>query len=167
VSIVVDILLLQTVSIVTASAGVLAATIYYILQIRNQSKIRQTDLVMRLYATYSSNEFQDAWGQTMDAPIDFESKDDFRDFDNKVVVRAANQVCLFFEGVGILLQRKLLDTTMIEDLFGGVIASTWEKLKTGVIKARQQLKDPTIYYYFEYLYNEMQKREQQLTSKTA
>ena len=167
VSIVVDILLLQTVSIVTASAGVLAATIYYILQIRNQSKIRQTDLVMRLYATYSSNEFQDAWGQTIDAPIDFESIDDVRDFDNKVVLRAVNQVCLFFEGVGILLQRKLVDTTMIEDLFGGVIASTWEKLKTGVIKARQQLKDPTIYYYFEYLYNEMQKREQQLTSKTA
>jgi hypothetical protein len=39
-------------------------------------------------------------------------------------------------------------------------------MKTGVIKARRQLNDPTIYYYFEYLYNEMKKREQKLESKT-
>jgi hypothetical protein len=55
---------------------------------------------------------------------------------------------------------------MIEDLFGGAIARAWEKMKTGVIKARRQLNDPTIYYYFEYLYNEMKKREQKLESKT-
>jgi len=85
---------------------------------------------------------------------------DIHDFDKKVGLREINQVCLFFEGVGILLQRKLVDTTMIEDLFGGAIARTWENVKTGVIKARQQLNDPTIYYYFEYLYNEMKRREQ-------
>ena len=63
-------------------------------------------------------------------------------------------MCLFFEGIGILLQRKLVDTRMIDDLFGGAIARAWEKVKTGVEKARQQLNDPSIYYYFEYLYNE-------------
>ncbi len=58
------------------------------------------------------------------------------------------------------MHTKLMDTRMIEDLFGGAIARAWEKVKTGVIKARQQLNDPTIYYYFKYLYNEMKKREQ-------
>ncbi len=29
--------------------------------------------------------------------------------------------CLFFEGIGILLQRKLLDIKMVEDLFGGSV----------------------------------------------
>jgi hypothetical protein len=58
---VVDILLLQTVSIAIASAGVFVAAVYYILQIRHQTKIRQTDLVIRLYSTYGSKEFQEAW----------------------------------------------------------------------------------------------------------
>ena len=59
---------------------------------------------------------------------------------------------------------------MIEDLFGGAIARAWEKARTPVIKARKQLNDPSIYWYFEYLYNEMQKvtkhadNESQLTA---
>jgi hypothetical protein len=148
----------QTVSIAIASAGVFLAAVYYIFQLKHQTKVRQTDLVMRLYATFSSNEFQDAWTKVRKRGSDFESIDDIYDLDKKVGLREVNQVCLFFEGVGILLQRRLVDTTMIEDLFGGAIARTWENVKTGVIKARQQLNDPTIYYYFEYLYNEMQKR---------
>jgi len=51
---------IQTVSIVIASAGVFAAAMYYILQIRHQSKLRQTDLAMRLYSTWQSKEFSEA-----------------------------------------------------------------------------------------------------------
>ena len=67
---------------------------------------------------------------------------------------------LFFEGVGILLKRKIVDSTMIEDLFGVAISRAWETVRTGIIKGRQQLNDPTIYYYIEYLYKEIKKREQ-------
>ena len=71
----VDILLLQTVSIVVASTGLLIAAIYYALQIRHQTKIRQTDLVMRLYSTFGSKEFQDAW--TRIDSIEFKSYDEY------------------------------------------------------------------------------------------
>ena len=151
VSIMIDI---QTLSIGIASASVVAGVIYYAFQLRHQTRTRQTDLVMRLYATFSSNEFQDAWAKVRKRASDFESFDDIYDFDKKVGLREVNQVCLFFEGIGILLQRKLVDTRMIDDLFGGAIARAWEKVKTGIAKARQQLNDPSIYYYFEYLYNE-------------
>ncbi len=156
---------IQTVSIAVASSGVFIAAIYYILQIRHQARSRQTDLVMRLYATFSSNEFQDAWAKVRAKASVFNSTEDIYDFDKKVGLREVNQVCLFFEGIGILLQRKLVDTRMIEDLFGGAIARAWEKMDTGVIKARKQLNDPTIYYYFEYLYNEMKKKEQRQVAK--
>ena len=56
---------ISTVSIVVASAGVFAAAIYYILQIRHQTKLRQTEMVMRLYATFGSAEFQNAYQKTM------------------------------------------------------------------------------------------------------
>ncbi|MCJ7422975.1 hypothetical protein MUP01_01735 [Candidatus Bathyarchaeota archaeon] len=52
---------ISTLSIAIASASVVVGVVYYALQIRHQARIRQTDLVMRLYSTFSSREFQDAW----------------------------------------------------------------------------------------------------------
>ncbi len=60
VSIVVDILLLQTVSLGVASATIVIGIIYYILQLRHQSKVRQTDLLLRIYSTFGTEEFQRA-----------------------------------------------------------------------------------------------------------
>lgn len=146
------------ISAIFAAAGILIGVIYYILDIRNQAKTRQTDLVMRLYATFSTTEFQDAWAKVRKRAREVEDIDDLNEYEEKVGgFREFNQVCLFFEGVGILLKRKIVDSTMIEDLFGGAIARAWENVKAGIMKGRQQLNDPTIYYYFEYLYNEMKK----------
>jgi len=39
---------IQTVSIAIASAGVFVAAVYYILQIRHQTRIRKTDLIVRI-----------------------------------------------------------------------------------------------------------------------
>jgi len=145
---------ISTLSIAIASASVVVGVVYYALQIRHQARIRQTDLVMRLYSTFSSREFQDAWTKVRTS--DFEGSTDIYDYDQAHGLAEVNQVCLFFEGIGILLHRKLADTSMIEDLFGGAIARAWEKVKKGVLTARRQLNDPTIYEYFEYLYNKMQ-----------
>ena len=148
------------ISAVVAAAGVLVGVVYYILEMRHQRQVRQTDLVTRLYDRFSSSEFQDAWARVRIEASDFKNIDDLYDVDKKVALREVNQVCLFFEEIGILLQRSLLDTRMVEDLFGGAVARAWEKMKTGVAKLRQEFNDPSIYYYFEYLYNEMKKREQ-------
>lgn len=155
------------ISAMVAAAGVLVGVIYYIMDMRNQTRIRQTDLVMRLYDRFSSTEFQDAWARVRTEASDFTNIDDLYDVNKKVALREVNQVCLFFEEIGILLQRKLLDTRMVEDLFGGAVERAWEKMKTAVTKLRQQFNDPSIYYYFECLYDEMKKREQQLQKSKA
>jgi len=152
---------LTEISTIVATAGVLVGVIYYILGIQHQAQTRQTDLVMRLYATFSSNEFQDAWTKVKKRAREFDDIDDIHEFEEKVGgLREFNQVSLFFEGVGILLKRRIVDGPLIDDLFGGAIARAWETVRTGIIRGRQQQNDPTIYYYFEYLYNEMKKREQ-------
>jgi hypothetical protein len=155
---------IQTASIAIASAGVFIAAIYYVLQIRHQSRLRQTDLVMRLYDRFSSNEFQAAWQKVRTSDVEKYSAHALSDYPKELYF-AVNKVCLFFEGVGILLRRKVTDTRMIEDLFGGTVIRAWESVKSAVEGARHQLNDPEIYYYFEYLYNEMKKREQKLQSK--
>ena len=150
---------IETLSIVVAAVAVVVGVIYSSLQLREQTRSRHTDLVMRLYDRFSSNEFQDAWHKVRTS--DVKKHNDAFDYP-KELFSAMNQVCLFFEGVGILLMRRITDTRMVEDLFGGTIIRAWESLESAVVGARQQVNDPEIYYYFEYLYNEMKKREQKL-----
>ena len=166
---------ISTVSIMIASAGVFAAAVYYILQIRHQTKIRQTDLVMRLYSTFGSKEFWEEYPKFM--TLDFK---DFKDFESKYGPLGPtgkwigtpswvsyNTHNLFFEGVGVLLHRKLIDIRLVDDLFSIPIKSGWEKVKPIVEGIRKTRNMPSYYEWFEYLYNEMKKREQRLQPVTA
>jgi hypothetical protein len=148
---------IQTVSIAIASAGILVAAIYYVLQIRHQARMRQTDLVMRLYSTYGSMEFQEARERIMSR--EFKDLDDYiKEYGSKEI----SVVGLFFEGIGVLLKRKNVDISMIDDLLGVATKSTWEKMKILTEEYRKRYNQPKIFEWFEYLYNEIQKREQQL-----
>ena len=146
---------IQTVSIAIASASVTLAAFYYIWQIRHQSKIRQTDLVMRLYTTFQSKEFQAEMAKVMTAK--------FSDYDDAVERYGWEfgfPVGLFFEGIGVLLNRKLVDLSLVDDLFTFHTRIVWEKLEPIAEGARKHFNAPTIFEYFEYLHNEMKKREQ-------
>ena len=148
---------IQTVSIAVASAGVFLAAIYYIFQIRHQSKMRQTDLVMRLYSTFGSKEFQDAWTRIESI--------EFKNYDEYVKKRGLGdyaQCATFFEGIGVLLQKKLIDINLVNALFSVPLKHMYERMKPIIDGNREQFHDQRVFEYFEYLYNEMQKREQKL-----
>lgn len=154
-SIVVDILLLQTVSIAIASAGVFLAAMYYIFQIRHQTRIRQTDLVMRLYSQFSSLEFQKMWQEIMKR----EAKD-YNAYSHEYGTAEFLSVGIFFEGIGILLRRKLIDIELVDDMFTSPIKLTWEKVKDVTLESRRVRNQPEVFEWFEYLYDEMKKKEQ-------
>jgi len=146
---------IQTVSIVIASAGVFAASIYYILQIRHQNRMRQTDLVMKLYSQFSSLEFQKVWYEVLKR----EAKD-YYDYEKKYGFTEYSAIDIFFEGIGILLKRKLIDIELVDDMFTTPVKWTWEKMKDITLEWRKVRKAPEIGEWLEYVYNEMQKREQ-------
>jgi len=155
---------ISTVSIAIASAGVFAAAIYYILQLRHQSRMRQTDLVVRLYSAFSGKELQEAYFETA---YGFEFAD-YDDFMKKYRMPAKPilplwQVCKFFDGVGVLLRRKLVDIGLVDELFHAEATIVWKKVKPLVEGRRRELNQPTALQSFEYLYNEMKKRGQQPT----
>lgn len=148
---------IQTISIAIASTGVFAAAIYYIFQIRHQTRIRQTDLVTRLYSQYSSLEFQKLWEEIQKREIT-----NFDDYTKKYGWADTLSVTLFFEGIAILLQRKLIDIELVFDMFGISIKMTWEKVKPTALEARKFFNKPDLFSWLEYLYDEMKKREQKL-----
>jgi hypothetical protein len=52
-------------SMIVASVGLVGAVIYYVNDHRNQALMRKTDLIMRLYTTFMSKEFQEAEVQVL------------------------------------------------------------------------------------------------------
>jgi hypothetical protein len=152
----------QTISIAIASASIVIAAIYYLSILRHQAKQRQTDMVMKLYATFGSTEFQKAY-QTM-MHLGFEDYSDYmKRYGENADVRAAFMtVSVFFEGMGLLVKRKLVGMDLVDDLLSSDILSTWQKMKPLAEGNRKKSARPQAWEWFEYLYNEMKKREQKL-----
>ena len=148
------------ISAVVAAAGVLVGVVYYVFDMRNQTKLRQTDLIMRIYATFESIEFQTAILRTTDLKFT-RNREDYEKFGPDAKA-AFNSINLFFEGLGILVKRKLINMDMVDDLASTDIIWIWERHRPTIEGAREYLRRPQIYEYFEYLYDEMKKREQRM-----
>jgi len=166
---------IETVSIIIASAGLFAAAVYYILEIRHQTKLRQTDLVVRLYSAFISIEFMDASMKLL--ALEFK---DYKDYVNKYgpilsegkygpifnstpELRDLLIVDNFFNQVGILLHRGFIDAGLLREVFTYRVGLLWKKVEPIILGLRKELNQPEAGKWFEYLYNEIKKREQQPT----
>jgi hypothetical protein len=152
---------IQTVSIAIASAGVFAGVIYYILEIRHQSRLRQTESVIRLSPFFNMNarEMQEAITQV--CSIEYENYDDYLErYSGKPENTMLKMLGNYFEGIGILVSKKLVEADIVYNFWGDIIKSSWVKIKPLVPDMRKDSGDLNMFVFWEYLYNEMKKREQ-------
>jgi hypothetical protein len=150
----------QTVSIAIASASVVAGVVYYALQVRHQTKMRQTDLVTRLSTYVLRRDFLEAVVDILDT--EFEDYSDFVrkygvPFSKKQVPMSFLLVGNFCEQLGVLFRNKLIDISMIDDLF--TVPALWEKMRPVIKGIRKEEHNQGYYEWFECLYNELKKRE--------
>jgi hypothetical protein len=151
---------IQTVSIVIASASVVVGVIYYAFQIRHQSKVRQTDLIMRLHSQTVSKEFMEAYQKATN--VKFDDYDDFVKKYGSLFAEGPEQTAIlmcamFMESMGVLLHKRLVDVETITELFP--VEMAWKRFEPIVTGIRRK-GTPESYKWFEYLHNEMKKREQ-------
>jgi hypothetical protein len=160
------------ISAMVTAAGVLVGVVYYILEIKHQTRIRKTDLIIRLYSRLHSNEFEDAYPKIMS--LQFK---DYEDFVKKYgprhsgkspeIDKAIATVCGFFELVGTLLYRKHIDLGLVYDSFGvSMIKEVWEKMKSLTVGRRREGNEE-VGMGFEYLYDELLRKEPQLRKTWA
>jgi hypothetical protein len=157
------------ISAMLAATGVLVGVVYYALDIRHQRSMRQTEietrqanLFMQLYDHYYN---QDTMKYEQEVLFLWKWKD-FEDFWQKYgpetnieAFSRWDSLETYFKGVGVLLKRKLIDPDLVKDLMGTSIILHWEKFGS-VIREIRKTHWPHAYESFEYLYNEMKKREQ-------
>jgi hypothetical protein len=143
------------VSVVIAAASVIAASVYYSFQIRNQMRLRRADLLLRLYATWDSLDFQEAfhrlyWGEYSNYDSYLEHVEGQR--------HVGTYVATFYDQIGALLRRELIDYDLVDDLLGNSAIQLWEKIAPIILEARVRSDDQRLYEHFEFLYGEMKRR---------
>jgi hypothetical protein len=145
--------------------GVIAGFTYYVLTVRatrknqqQQLETRQAQLFMSLYQTFRSPEFIKNWDH-VNWRLEFKDWEDsftklhpVKNPENRTIWFS---VAAFFEGVGVLLRRNLIDISLVNDLLGNVIIMTWESMGPTETESRSRLNNPDIWTDFEYAYNEI------------
>jgi hypothetical protein len=175
----------QTVTVVIAGISVIIGVINSILSSRQAAKndqrmleTRQAQLFAQLHEWWRSRDAMRAYGNVRFVyreGLDVESDTYWDDWMKRVNVLTnlegfidCMSLWFFFEGVGVLVKKGLIDVELVEDLFSKRIIWFWENqmgLRRGNIRhvdyLRQVMNDPTQYDSWEYLYNLMKQREKQ------
>ena len=153
------------ISAVVAALGVLIGVAYYILDMRSQTKIRKTDMLVKLYSRSTDSEFMDAYWKVLSLDVA-----DYHDYVKKYgalssdspMNRAFFTVVNFYQMAGALLLRKLIDLLTVYDFWGSRNPTMiFEKVKPIVLGLRREV-DPELYKGFEYFAAELKREEPQL-----
>jgi hypothetical protein len=65
----------------------------------------------------------------------------------------------YFEGVGLLVYRKLVETDIVFDFWGNLALSLWEGKETLIMGMRKDSGEPRMFEFWEFLAKEMKKRK--------
>ena len=95
--------------------------------------------------------------------IEYENNDDYLErYSGKPENTMLKMLGNYFEGIGILVSKKLVEADIVYNFWGDIIQSSWEKIKPLVTDMRKDSGDLNMFVFWEYLYNEMKKRERKL-----
>lgn len=158
---------LQTILTYLTLISVPVGVAYHIMTLNNtrknqqmQLETRQASILMNLYQTARSPEFTEMVDHIL-FRINFT---DWKDLEKKIHPDTRSEertmwfsVLNFYEGVGLLVKRNLLDISMVDELFGVFLVILWEKMGPHEMESRERFNLPNLYSNFEYLYNEIMK----------
>ncbi len=150
------------ISALVAATGVVIGVVYYMLDLRQQGKIRQTDLVLRLYSLLLSKEALDAWDEWVKSTADMT---DWTSYVKKHGLSNFNRVTMTLEAMGTLFENGLIKIDVIDQMLHHNVVYQWEKMKPMVEEARKLYGMPKLLSSTEKLYVEMKKREQKPQSE--
>jgi hypothetical protein len=159
--------MIEYLPLVLTGIGIIVSMLYYTNVLRNahktqqlQLETRQAALFMSLYETYQSLEFV----KTRRDVIELEWND-FDDFWAKYGLNTNNDAWVkwqsqasFFNGVGVLVKKGLIDISLVDELFSNVIHRMWNHMGPIIIEWRNTRKDlyprtHELLHGFDYLYN--------------
>jgi len=159
---------ITSISAIAAAVGVVVGVILTVQELRHFRKQRQTDLLVRLapWLSMSSGELLQAYVKVLN--LNFKDYDDFVEKYGQPLAEKPEQMAMmtvgnYFEAVGTLLQKKLLDLDLVWEYWGQTFLTLWQRrYKVYVEGLRKEFNQPEFADAGEYLFEEMRKKEQEL-----
>ena len=125
---------------------------------------RQAQLYMGIINTFNSTEFRKQWHLVESATwIDYD------DFHHKYTPGTEELTAIvrhfaFFDSVGSLVLKNLIDIDFIDGILALAIVITWRKYESVILEDRERFETPSMWDKFEYVYGEISKREEFMAS---
>jgi hypothetical protein len=150
---------IETVSIILTGIGIIIAFGYYTLTVQNQNRTRQAQLFMQIYNRWTDTDFNENYIEIINREWD-DYDDYYRKYGGGAHPReTAKQRTIgqYFEGIGVLVYRNLIDVSLVDDLMSSLLFSFWEKYGPVIKMRREASNTPQILEWTEYLYAEVRK----------
>ena len=164
-SVVLDI---QTISVVIASASVIGSAVYYLIETRHERRTRQTESIIRLspWFSLSAKEIQEAISYVCSAEYtDYE--DYLAKYSGKPQQISLKLLGNYFEGIGLLVHKKLVELDIVFNFWGDVAESIWDGNEELINGMRKDSGTPFTFQYWEFLVKEFKKRKIALSKKKS
>ena len=151
---------ITSISAVIAAISVVVGVIFAIFQMRDANKSRHTDLIIQLNPALkvTMSEVIESYSKIMN--LEFKDyKEYLEKYGDPLSDTALQLTTGYNDGFGFLLHKQLIDIETIDYILVGSTIGLWEKLKPLIEGMRKHNNLPELSKWFEYLYNELKKRE--------
>jgi len=160
----------ETISIVFTGLSISLAAFYYISTLRNaqrnrqlQLETRQLDLYMKWQIELTKPDFLKNWFEV--SQLEWKDFDDFaRKYSHNVNIENGSKrfsLWFYFDGLGYLLYRGMMDADTIFDMIGNGSIGHWNRFEPIIREFRERDGRPETWRWFEYLAQEMKKVREQ------
>lgn len=160
--------LVQLVFGFVTTASVVFGIAMGLMQLRDMKRTRETELetrqaqlLMQLYSIYDTRDFLEDYGKvsyTMEYSNLADWNKKYGPINNLQDYASWARVGRFFDGVGILVRKGLIDPSLVTELMREVIIYNWERVRPWVNEQRSIGSNPHVWENYEYLYGEIRKR---------
>jgi hypothetical protein len=137
---------ISTTSSIVTTLSIIIGVAFTILEIRHLTKVRRTDIIMKIYERFGTKEMVEAVNKV--GAAQFENLKDYRE---KYGFTDVTQVAVLFDGVGVLLEQNLIDIKMADRLFGPTLNILWLRMEPVIQAMRKGLNEPSFFAHYEYL----------------
>ena len=165
---------LQTILTYLTLISVPVGVFYHIMTLNNTRKnqaltleTRQAQLLMNIMNTFNSNELRKQWHLVESSTWD--NYDEFHEKYHKGTeeLTAVVRHFTFFESIGSLVDKNLLDVEMINGALAMGIVITWRKYEDIILEDRDRFRSPTLWGSFESLYIKLSNRVEFAVAEVA
>ena len=148
----------ETISIAFTGLSISIAAFYYIGTLRNANRMReltiksqenaletrQAQLFIQLFNRFNDANFYSKYDESV-------NRSEWKEYEQER--ETIGLVAAFFEGIGVLVEQKLVNINLVSKLMSTNIMAFWENVEPVIREYRDRNQNPYAWEYVEWLYD--------------